>query len=110
MAAVRNRASSFPFRPQELPTSSSLPPLRTPRCRGLNNALRLEADINCNDSRTIARSFSQELGDIFRIENSIADLDEKVDKRSVDSQLPARGLLLTSGMRVQKANHQQPYL
>lgn len=30
---------------------------------------------------TIARSFSQELMDIFRIENSIADLDEKVDKR-----------------------------
>ncbi|KAK3320540.1 hypothetical protein B0T19DRAFT_465352 [Cercophora scortea] len=30
---------------------------------------------------TIARSFSQELGDIFRIENSIADLDEKVNKR-----------------------------
>ncbi len=32
-------------------------------------------------SRTIARSFSQELMDIFRIENSVADLDEKVDKR-----------------------------
>ncbi|KAM7206441.1 hypothetical protein V8F20_002790 [Naviculisporaceae sp. PSN 640] len=30
---------------------------------------------------TIARSFSQELVDIFRIENSIADLDEQVDKR-----------------------------
>lgn len=30
---------------------------------------------------TIARSFSQELMDIFRIENSVADLDEKVDKR-----------------------------
>ncbi|KAI6083869.1 hypothetical protein F4821DRAFT_181494 [Hypoxylon rubiginosum] len=30
---------------------------------------------------TIARSFSQELMDIFRIENSIADLDEQVDKR-----------------------------
>ncbi|KAH9907950.1 hypothetical protein F4778DRAFT_777321 [Xylariomycetidae sp. FL2044] len=30
---------------------------------------------------TIARSFSQELMDIFKIENSIADLDEKVDKR-----------------------------
>lgn len=32
---------------------------------------------------TIARSFSQELMDIFRIENSVADLDEKVDKRYV---------------------------
>ncbi|KAJ9149976.1 hypothetical protein NKR23_g3967 [Pleurostoma richardsiae] len=30
---------------------------------------------------TIARSFSQELVDIFRIENSVADLDEQVDKR-----------------------------
>ncbi|KAI8630993.1 hypothetical protein F5Y19DRAFT_474116 [Xylariaceae sp. FL1651] len=30
---------------------------------------------------TIARSFSAELMDIFRIENSIADLGEKVDKR-----------------------------
>ncbi|KAI1210489.1 uncharacterized protein F4807DRAFT_459865 [Annulohypoxylon truncatum] len=30
---------------------------------------------------TIARSFSQELMDIFRIENSIADLDEQIDKR-----------------------------
>ncbi|OIW27595.1 hypothetical protein CONLIGDRAFT_440933 [Coniochaeta ligniaria NRRL 30616] len=30
---------------------------------------------------TIARSFSQELMDIFRIENSVADLDEQVDRR-----------------------------
>ncbi|KAI2779175.1 hypothetical protein F4815DRAFT_446507 [Daldinia loculata] len=30
---------------------------------------------------TIARSFSQELMDIFRIENSLADLDEQIDKR-----------------------------
>lgn len=30
---------------------------------------------------TIARSFSAELMDIFRIENSVADLDEKIDKR-----------------------------
>ncbi|CAJ2511773.1 Uu.00g073980.m01.CDS01 [Anthostomella pinea] len=30
---------------------------------------------------TIARSFSQELMDIFRIENSVADLTEQVDKR-----------------------------
>ncbi|KAI1118124.1 hypothetical protein F5Y14DRAFT_447535 [Nemania sp. NC0429] len=32
---------------------------------------------------TIARSFSAELMDIFRIENSIADLDEQIDKRYV---------------------------
>ncbi|KAI0124859.1 hypothetical protein BJ170DRAFT_685736 [Xylariales sp. AK1849] len=30
---------------------------------------------------TIARSFSAELMDIFRIENSVADLDESLDKR-----------------------------
>jgi hypothetical protein len=30
--------------------------------------------------------FSQELMDIFRIDNSVADLDEKVDKRSVTRQ------------------------
>ncbi|SPQ27166.1 f57fe666-b182-4e6f-bf43-98d15a6fed21 [Thermothielavioides terrestris] len=30
---------------------------------------------------TIAQMFSQELMDIFRIENSIADLDEQVDRR-----------------------------
>ncbi|CAK7221171.1 hypothetical protein SEUCBS140593_004482 [Sporothrix eucalyptigena] len=37
---------------------------------------------------TIARSFSLELMDIFRIENSVADLDEQVDKRKqqVNSQ------------------------
>ncbi|KAK3293616.1 uncharacterized protein B0H64DRAFT_327501 [Chaetomium fimeti] len=31
---------------------------------------------------TVAQMFSQELMDIFRIDNSVADLDEKVDKRS----------------------------
>ncbi|KAI1293317.1 hypothetical protein F5Y03DRAFT_331464 [Xylaria venustula] len=30
---------------------------------------------------TIARSFSAELMDIFRIDNSVADLDEQIDKR-----------------------------
>lgn len=37
---------------------------------------------------TIARSFSQELMDIFRIENSIADLGSEVDKKKqqVDTQ------------------------
>ncbi|KAI1275733.1 hypothetical protein F5Y07DRAFT_400045 [Xylaria sp. FL0933] len=42
---------------------------------------------------TIARSFSAELMDIFRIENSVADLDEQIDKRrriesKTDSSLP----------------------
>lgn len=32
---------------------------------------------------TMARSFSAELMDIFRIENSVSDLDSQVDKRSV---------------------------
>ncbi|KAI1817089.1 hypothetical protein GGS20DRAFT_98195 [Poronia punctata] len=32
---------------------------------------------------TVARSFSAELMDIFRIDNSIADLDEQIDKRYV---------------------------
>lgn len=37
--------------------------------------------MNDLSSRTVARSFSLELMDIFRIENSVADLDEQVDKR-----------------------------
>lgn len=32
---------------------------------------------------TLAQVFQQELMDIFRIDNSVADLDEKVDKRLV---------------------------
>ncbi|ROT36393.1 hypothetical protein SODALDRAFT_325737 [Sodiomyces alkalinus F11] len=37
---------------------------------------------------TLARSFSQELGDIFRIENSVNDLDERLGerKKNVKSQ------------------------
>jgi hypothetical protein len=34
--------------------------------------------------------FSQELMDIFRIDNSVADLDEQVDKRSVTLQMHLR--------------------
>ena len=40
--------------------------------------------INSQD-RTIARSFSDELMDIFRIDNSVADLDHQVDTRCVHS-------------------------
>ena len=43
----------------------------------------METNFNANHHRTIARSFSQELGDIFRIDNSIADLNNQVDRRSV---------------------------
>jgi hypothetical protein len=39
-------------------------------------------------SSTIARSFSAELADIFRLDNSVADLDAKVDERCV-TPLPA---------------------
>lgn len=52
----------------------------------LPNQGAMEANLGNNDRRTIARSFSQELGDIFRIDNSVADLDEKVDKRSASSK------------------------
>lgn len=38
--------------------------------------------INSED-RTVARSFSDELMDIFRIDNSVADLDQQVDSRFV---------------------------
>ncbi|KAM0330744.1 hypothetical protein ACHAQA_003697 [Verticillium albo-atrum] len=41
---------------------------------------------------TIARSFSQELIDIFRIENSVADMDEKVDQRKQNVQSQASEL------------------
>ncbi|KAH8175407.1 hypothetical protein LIA77_03825 [Sarocladium implicatum] len=44
----------------------------------------LERDWKPNGRRpqsTIARSFSAELGDIFRIENSLTDLDREVDTR-----------------------------
>lgn len=37
-------------------------------------------------SSTIARSFSAELEDIFRIDNSVADLDAKLDERCVTPQ------------------------
>lgn len=37
---------------------------------------------SCSSS-TIARSFSAELEDIFRIDNSVADLDAKLDERCV---------------------------
>ncbi len=48
----------------------------------------IDADRCAHLYSTIARSFSQELMDIFRIENSVADLDEKVEKRSVASLEP----------------------
>lgn len=38
--------------------------------------------------RTIAKVFSEELMNIFRIDNSVADLDEQVDKRSVAGSSP----------------------
>lgn len=38
---------------------------------------------NSTSNSTIARSFSQELVDIFRIENSLTDLDQQVTTKSV---------------------------
>jgi hypothetical protein len=43
------------------------------------------ANIALPSTSTIARSFSAELMDIFRIENSVADLDKEVNERSVPS-------------------------
>jgi hypothetical protein len=42
-----------------------------------------KTNADLDSDRTIARSFSQELMDIFRIENSVADLDKQIDERSV---------------------------
>ncbi|ESA43739.1 hypothetical protein GE21DRAFT_3756 [Neurospora crassa] len=39
---------------------------------------------------TIARNFSQELMDIFRIDKDITDLDDQVDKRSVSANANAK--------------------
>ena len=54
---------------------------------------------------TIAQMFSQELMDIFRIDNSVADLDEKVDKRSVVTR-PRRCMQCTTPP-AQPRRHQQ---
>lgn len=42
-----------------------------------------DADTKTAPFSTIARSFSAELEDIFRIDNSVADLDAKLDERCV---------------------------
>lgn len=71
MAAVPNR------------TSSSHPPTRH---KGASWAREMDSMSNSADicpSSTIARSFSAELEDIFRIEDSVADLDAKLDERCV---------------------------
>lgn len=52
---------------------------------------KMEANRAGNHNRTIARSFSLELMDIFRIDNSITDLDEQVDKRSVSPDPRCKG-------------------
>lgn len=47
---------------------------------------RLQRRLTINsENRTIARSFSDELMDIFRIDNSVSDLDQQVDNRSVQT-------------------------
>ncbi|KAK3951905.1 hypothetical protein QBC32DRAFT_314437 [Pseudoneurospora amorphoporcata] len=42
---------------------------------------------------TIARNFSQELMDIFRIDKDITDLDDQVDKRSVSANANANAII-----------------
>lgn len=63
------------------------------------------ADSRRSQCSTIAQMFSQELMDIFRIDNSVADLDEKVDKRSVVAR-PRRCMQCTTPP-AQPQRHQQ---
>jgi hypothetical protein len=49
---------------------------------------RQSTNVNRNHGSTVAQMFSQELMDIFRIDNSVADLDKEVDKRSVVARPP----------------------
>jgi hypothetical protein len=55
--------------------------------------------------------FSEELMDIFRIDDSVADLGEKVDKRSVCLQMPCkpppRRPRQASAAHLQLISHQQ---
>ncbi|RKU47018.1 hypothetical protein DL546_008247 [Coniochaeta pulveracea] len=65
---------------------------------------------------TIARSFSEELMNIFRIDNSVADLDEQVDKRKqqLSSQtteleaLEARIREMEQRLQQRKSTHYSP--
>ncbi|POR31727.1 Uncharacterized protein TPAR_08045, partial [Tolypocladium paradoxum] len=57
---------------------------QTPPTTSIMTDAELDRDWQPNGRRpqsTIARSFSQELMDIFRIENSLTDLDQQVDTR-----------------------------
>lgn len=49
---------------------------------------RQRTNVGHNHRSTVAQMFSQELMDIFRIDNSVADLDKEVDKRSVVARPP----------------------
>ncbi|KAL2024376.1 hypothetical protein VTK56DRAFT_8858 [Thermocarpiscus australiensis] len=65
---------------------------------------------------TVAQMFSQELKDIFRIDNSVADLDEQVDRRRqhINSQtseleaLEARIREMEKRLKMQKPNPDNP--
>jgi hypothetical protein len=48
------------------------------------------------DDSTVARSFSEELMDIFRIDNSVSDLDHQVDQRFGSPTFAGRIPFLTS--------------
>ncbi|PNY24151.1 Uncharacterized protein TCAP_05901 [Tolypocladium capitatum] len=56
---------------------------------------------------TIARSFSQELMDIFRIENSLTDLDKQVDTRYARPWYTSRRRSLVSPLTRPPPNHRR---
>ena len=70
--AKRPQATVVRLAPEQAASGGQLPWL------GTTSADRLTSRLFRS---TIARSFSSELMDIFRIENSVADLDEKVSER-----------------------------
>lgn len=67
---------------------------RRPQSYVLDVHIPLVHPLTCFTSSTMARSFSAELMDIFRIENSVSDLDSQVDKRSANFG-PRMSLVLT---------------
>ncbi|KAJ6781677.1 hypothetical protein PWT90_11231 [Aphanocladium album] len=72
-AATHTHTSNIISNKQRTPTTTS-----TTMDQSQKQQRRLT--INSED-RTVARSFSDELMNIFRIDNSVADLDQQVDSR-----------------------------
>ncbi|CAN8104260.1 unnamed protein product [Discula destructiva] len=77
------------------PSTTPTQPARGARKVDFMSDEELEKDWKPNARRpqsTIARSFSAELEDIFRIDNSVADLDAKLDERKQVVQTAASEL------------------